>query len=214
MNAVEATRRALRLHHLAAHPGAAVEDFQHLLMRCGLRELAMGEHLCQEGEASRDIYLLLEGEAEVQRQAPDGADRVLATLTAPEVIGHVAAIDGRPRSASVVAVTPCTVAVIPASEVERLLPSPTPEGTALRRLLMRRLHSALSRSNAQLSRLLEQLAGIQELSSDWVAALSTTSSLDTLTDEQLLELAGLTEGWEVDVSGLDDIDVEPVAWDE
>lgn len=71
-----------------------------------------GETIIQEGQTSESVYVLLSGSAEVVK---DG--HPINTVMAPCILGEIAFIDGRPRSASVTATTPCTGQVIEPSEL-------------------------------------------------------------------------------------------------
>ncbi len=67
-----------------------------------------------QGEDGTDVYALVSGTA---RAMTFGADRevILADLRAGAVFGEMSAIDGRPRSASVIAVGDVELLKIPAS---------------------------------------------------------------------------------------------------
>jgi CRP/FNR family cyclic AMP-dependent transcriptional regulator len=66
-----------------------------------------GQTIFKEGDPGDFMYLLLEGKLEVQV-----GDRVIGTFTPVEIVGEMALIDSRPRSATVVAVTQCQLARI------------------------------------------------------------------------------------------------------
>jgi flavin reductase (DIM6/NTAB) family NADH-FMN oxidoreductase RutF len=55
----------------------------------------------REGEPGDELFVILEGEARIER-----AGNVLATFGPGEFFGEIAVLDGRPRSADVVAATP------------------------------------------------------------------------------------------------------------
>jgi CRP-like cAMP-binding protein len=62
--------------------------------------------LAREGQPGREFYVIADGEAEVM-----SGDQVLATLRSGEFFGEMALVDGKPRSATVVACTPMTLYV-------------------------------------------------------------------------------------------------------
>jgi flavin reductase (DIM6/NTAB) family NADH-FMN oxidoreductase RutF len=64
------------------------------------RAFEAGELVVREGDAGEELFVILEGEARVER---DGS--ALATFGAGEFFGEIAVFDGRPRSADVVAAT-------------------------------------------------------------------------------------------------------------
>lgn len=72
-----------------------------------------GQVLLGRGAASTDIYFILEGSFGVVAYSPQGREVSLRTLTAGDVVGELAAVDGQPRSATVVAETDARVAILP-----------------------------------------------------------------------------------------------------
>jgi CRP/FNR family transcriptional regulator, cyclic AMP receptor protein len=70
-------------------------------------QLAPGDFLFREGEKGEKMYVLLEGEMEILL-----GDFVLETVRQGVLIGEMALIDDSPRTASVVAKTPCRLAEI------------------------------------------------------------------------------------------------------
>jgi CRP/FNR family cyclic AMP-dependent transcriptional regulator len=70
-------------------------------------ELAPGDFLFREGETGDKMYVLLEGNMEILL-----GDIVLETSGPGSLIGEMALIDSSPRTATVVAKTPCRLAQI------------------------------------------------------------------------------------------------------
>ena len=69
--------------------------------------LQPGEDLLSEGDTGRDVFLLIDGEAEAYRAAPDGGTEIMLNRIGPgECLGELAVIDGSPRAASVRATVP------------------------------------------------------------------------------------------------------------
>lgn len=66
-------------------------------------ELEPGSLLCQRGDPGDAAYLILEGELEVRTLSSGGRTVRLAALSAGEIAGEMAALDGAPRSADMVA---------------------------------------------------------------------------------------------------------------
>ena len=70
-------------------------------------QLAPGDFLFREGDKGENMYVLLEGEIEILL-----GDFVLETVGQGALIGEMALIHDNPRTASVVAKTPCRLAKI------------------------------------------------------------------------------------------------------
>jgi len=78
--------------------------------------------IIHEGDASDTVYILLAGRARVFSSAEDGRDVVLDVLGPGEILGEMA-LDGSPRSASVMTMEPTTVAVLDATVLRERLKS-------------------------------------------------------------------------------------------
>ncbi len=83
--------------------------------------LEQGTVLWKEGDPGDHVILLLEGYVEVTHEAPEGEVVTLRTLEAGAVLGEIAALDGRPRSATVKACSPGRMVRVPAKAFRSLL---------------------------------------------------------------------------------------------
>ena len=81
--------------------------------QCLWRRFDPGRTVVGHGEPGRDVYLVVAGYVRVLIQAPDGKDVILRDVGPGEFFGELAAIDGEPRSASIVATHRCLVAEMP-----------------------------------------------------------------------------------------------------
>ena len=73
----------------------------------GALEVAPGDFLFREGESGDKMYVLLEGNAEIMV-----GELVVESAGPGALLGEMALIDDSPRTASVVAKTPCRLAEI------------------------------------------------------------------------------------------------------
>jgi CRP-like cAMP-binding protein len=78
-----------------------------------------GETVVAEGDTSRSFYVIEKGDMEVRKRAPGAPDRTLAHLGARDMFGFMAFVDGKPRSASVVAVKPCELSKVEPDVLEK-----------------------------------------------------------------------------------------------
>jgi flavin reductase (DIM6/NTAB) family NADH-FMN oxidoreductase RutF len=74
------------------------EQLDRLLARGSERTYDDGEVIVRTGEPGNELYLVLEGSVRIVR-----GGRTLATFGQGEIVGEVAVLDGRPRSADIVA---------------------------------------------------------------------------------------------------------------
>ncbi len=79
-----------------------------------VRELEAGAVLVKEGEPGREVFLLLDGILRVDREGER-----LAEYGPGAVLGERAFLDGGSRTSTLVAVTPCRVAAVDATQLDR-----------------------------------------------------------------------------------------------
>jgi CRP-like cAMP-binding protein len=75
-------------------------------------KLAADEMLFMAGDPGDGCYRLDEGLVKVSMSSPKGAERILAILGPGSIVGDMAMVDGRPRSASVTALRDCKLRFI------------------------------------------------------------------------------------------------------
>jgi CRP-like cAMP-binding protein len=110
-----------------------------------LMRLRKGRTLLEKDSRSTDVFILREGTARVVLYSSTGREVWVNTAEAGDIIGEIAALDGQPRSTSVVALTDLVVAVVTAAEFLTCLES-SPE-TAL--WLARRFAAAMRKLTDQ-----------------------------------------------------------------
>jgi CRP-like cAMP-binding protein len=92
---------------------AMAADARHALAhRCSWREFEPRQEIVRHQDDSRMVYFLTVGKAEVTIYSRSGKKVTFRDIHAGEIFGELAAIDGRPRSASVRATSHCTVAAM------------------------------------------------------------------------------------------------------
>lgn len=94
------------------------------------------EHLTRQGTTGYEFLVLLQGEVDV---IVDG--HVVASLGAGDHLGELALLDGRPRTASVVAKTPVRAMLVASREFRALVETVPSLDRALLRSLSRRLRA-------------------------------------------------------------------------
>jgi CRP/FNR family transcriptional regulator, cyclic AMP receptor protein len=115
----ESMLRGLRQVNLLAT--LSVDDLQQIIKICRWREIAAGAEIVAHLDESSDVYFLVAGRARVIIHSPQGRSIILSDVSAGHSFGELAAIDGKPRSASVTAITECTIAILRSADFHRLL---------------------------------------------------------------------------------------------
>jgi CRP-like cAMP-binding protein len=83
-----------------------VQDDRRCLLALGTQHtFEPGATLIDEGSAGTDVFVLLEGYGKVLGNTVDGRAVLLSIRSEGEVVGEMAALDQKPRSASVLALT-------------------------------------------------------------------------------------------------------------
>jgi CRP/FNR family transcriptional regulator len=187
MSAREYTTIARRF--LRAHPFASrqVQPTAAIIGRCTPRTLATGALLCTAGDPGDELFWLLSGSVRVLHASGDE----LFLIEAPALIGHMALVDGSRRSATCVAATPAQLAVMDRALYHRTITDISPEGVALRRILLSSLSHQLNTTTSMLNELL-------------TAHAEPLSNEDT--EEVVIQIAGALHGWNLDFTGVDEIE--------
>jgi CRP-like cAMP-binding protein len=98
-------------------PEATASDWATVFSHAEVRQVGAGLALVQAGEDDRALYLLTEGTVGVRLPRDESAFK---TIDAPSVVGELAFFDGRPRSATLDAVTDVEVVRLDQAGFERL----------------------------------------------------------------------------------------------
>ncbi len=99
----------------------SAEALKRVAQSCKWRNYAGGEQILGYQDSSTDVLLLTAGKARVIIYSAEGKAVVFVDLAPAAMFGEIAAVDRKPRSASVEALEPCTVAALPADEFEKLM---------------------------------------------------------------------------------------------
>jgi CRP-like cAMP-binding protein len=107
-----------RLPILEGLSDAAVER---VAQSCLWRRHDAGEQIVGYQDSSTDVYFLLAGKARAIMHSAEGKAVIFVDLQPGTIFGELAAIDRKPRSASIEALEPCTIASLSASRFEDVL---------------------------------------------------------------------------------------------
>ena len=137
------------------------EDRKALLALGTLRDFAPRSTLIREGGPERDVYLLLSGSVKVVGYTADGRATVLSVRLAGDLVGELAALDDRPRSATVEAVTAVRAQVVGQRDFRALYDQRRTVRDAVEGRIMAKLREATrTRSTLGAARTELQVAGM------------------------------------------------------
>jgi CRP/FNR family cyclic AMP-dependent transcriptional regulator len=91
-------------------------ELEHIAQITELVESKPGEVLVREGELGRELVVIAEGSARVQRKGVD-----IARLQSGEAFGEIALLDGKPRSATVITDTSSVLLIVEKRSFDSLL---------------------------------------------------------------------------------------------
>jgi CRP/FNR family transcriptional regulator, cyclic AMP receptor protein len=109
------------------------------------RDFPAGQILFTEGDDGHEVFVLLGGQVKVVTTAPSGRDVILDVMDEDSLLGELSAIDGNPRSATAIALTPVTVLCVSTEDFLAFLEHNGPAATALLRLVAARLRRSSQR---------------------------------------------------------------------
>ena len=112
--------------------------------------LPAGQALFSEGTEPCGLYVLLEGQLSAWHHTGHSNERLMRFCPG-SMLGEMALIDGKPRSATVRADTPCTVLFLPLNQFEALSRQETDLGQILQNNLARELALRIRLANQSLA---------------------------------------------------------------
>jgi CRP/FNR family transcriptional regulator, cyclic AMP receptor protein len=97
------------LRHTVLFRGLDDEAAEALSASLTETKLRRGETLFHEGESGDRLYIVTDGKVKLGRSSADGRENLLAILGPGQMFGELSLFDPGPRSATVTAVTDCTM---------------------------------------------------------------------------------------------------------
>ncbi|MEE8185148.1 MAG: cyclic nucleotide-binding domain-containing protein [Thermodesulfobacteriota bacterium] len=85
------------------------------------KKFKVGDIVFKENEDGDSLYIIRKGEVKACKTAPDGELLTLTLMKDGDIFGEMSFLDGRARTASIVAMTEVETFVITKSEFERLV---------------------------------------------------------------------------------------------
>jgi len=121
------------------------EDREALVGAGHVRNFPAGQVLFSEGDEAHEVIVLLEGSIKVVSTTSAGRELILDVLDEGALVGELSAIDGEPRSATGIALTPVGVLVLHTDRFSAFLEEHGSVATALLRMMVARLRRSSQR---------------------------------------------------------------------
>jgi len=97
------------------------EQMEKLEKRCSWRNFTSQEQIIDRQSKARDVYFVIAGKVRVVNFSPSGREVAFDEISAGGCFGENAAIDGKPRSATVISLESTTVAIMSPEAFKDLL---------------------------------------------------------------------------------------------
>jgi CRP-like cAMP-binding protein len=117
----EAQPSTLGLRSIKLLEGLSAERLEALARECAWRRYEAEQRIISREAPDRDVYLLVAGRVRITTYSAAGKQVTFRDEDAGEVFGDMAALDGKPRSADVIALEGVLIAALPPERFRRLL---------------------------------------------------------------------------------------------
>jgi CRP-like cAMP-binding protein/predicted MFS family arabinose efflux permease len=101
--------RIATLQALDIFAGATRAALERLARSAVEEAVAAGTVLIREGATADDFFVLTDGTVDVSAVGEGGVEHALGTLVPPDYFGEIGLLERRPRTATVIAASPCTI---------------------------------------------------------------------------------------------------------
>ncbi|HEY8963480.1 MAG TPA: EAL domain-containing protein [Alphaproteobacteria bacterium] len=105
---------------------------------------APGEVIIRQGDPGDCAYLIEDGLVEIYVTRLDGSEQILGKRGTGSIVGEMAVVDSKPRTASIRAATPCTILTINRDDFDRRLNSADPVIKLIMHVILTRYRSLLA----------------------------------------------------------------------
>lgn len=154
------------LRHIPLFEGFSASDADQIARLVATRRYRSKEVIVRQLDPGPELFVILEGHAKVISSGSEGRDTALDIVGPGEVFDEVSLLDGGPRSATIVTLTPCTMLVLHREPFMTFLERNPKVAIHLLQLVVRRLRRLTHRAediafldvSARLAKRIAQLA--------------------------------------------------------
>jgi CRP/FNR family cyclic AMP-dependent transcriptional regulator len=101
--------RVITLRAMPLFAELSEADLTTLAQELRARSYSRDEVIFRQGDANRELYVVLKGKVRVFKISPGGEETTIAIFSTNDVLGELAALDNQPRSATAKAIGPVTL---------------------------------------------------------------------------------------------------------
>jgi len=109
------------LDNIDLFAGLNPEQRQQIVVKCSWKNYAPNKQILEKSSTSRDVFFVVSGSVNIVNFGASGREVAYATVDAGHYFGELSAIDGRPRSANVIANKECLLASLSPENFSELL---------------------------------------------------------------------------------------------
>lgn len=109
------------LHSISLFEDLTKSDLTSLIKIIHNRTYVAGEYIFYRGDPGIGLYIIREGDVEIQRENDSTEKKVLAVFSKGDFFGELALVDGEKRSASAIAKSHCKLSVIFKPDLDELI---------------------------------------------------------------------------------------------
>ncbi|HQL43843.1 MAG TPA: cyclic nucleotide-binding domain-containing protein [Spirochaetota bacterium] len=160
----------IKLQDLSLFKGLSQNVIRNIALVCTVKKIKRGKCIIKEGDMGDELYIILNGEIEIQKRTLQDEPYTVVTMNANETplyVGELAMIDNDKRSATVIAKQDCDCLVLKRKDFIKFGDRNPKEGLILTRAIALKLAQSLRRTNDDVitlfSALVDEISGETEL---------------------------------------------------
>src|SRR6478752_9994736 len=132
-------RHTSRLRVISLFEDLPEAELTRVAQSCVTQSYERHAEISGAADAANDVFFVLEGTVRANEVTAGGREIIFGDIGVGEILGEFSAIAGLPRSSTMIAITDCVVARMPAEKFLRLVRENGTVSTRLMRLLVAKI---------------------------------------------------------------------------
>src|SRR4051812_21133470 len=133
------TRHTSRLRVISLFDDLPDAELSRVAQSCVTQSYERHAEISGAADAANDVFFILEGSVRASEVTAGGREIIFGDIGVGEVLGEFSAIDGLPRASTMIAITDCVVARMPAAKFLEMLRQNSAVSSRLIRLLVAKI---------------------------------------------------------------------------